>query len=409
MKEYVYTKVKSLEVEYMQKGSRQALLADDAVRRWYDHMAKRSVVTTDVYLRRLGHFCELNRTTPGKLVEMRSKDLGDLLLSNVAELEAKHYAGSYIESTLKAVRSWLAFNGVKVKTKIKVKGAQATPSLKNERVPSRDELRRIFLSDNRKSRAAVALVAQAGLRLETLGNYKGDDGLRIGDLPEVRIDHGVVSFARTPTLVIVRDELSKARHQYFTFLAEEGCEYLKDYLEERLRGGEVLTEDSAIITPKVANKEFIRTINIGDMIRVAVRSAGFPWRPYVLRVYFDTQLTVAENEGLMPREYHRFFMGHKGEAAVKYSAKKHKLPNDAVEDMRSALAKAQKYLQTRKSEEVMEQEVTVNMKKQLLLVSGYSKEEIEGFNLEQMSAEEVQTKVREKLLAIILAAKTVTK
>lgn len=393
----------------MQKGSRQALLADDAVRRWYDHMAKRSVVTTDVYLRRLGHFCELNLTTPRKLVEMRSEDLGDLLLSNVAELEAKHYAGSYIESTLKAVRSWLVFNGVTVKTKIKVKEAQATPSLKNERVPSRDELRRIFLSDNRKSRAAVALVAQAGLRLETLGNYKGDDGLRIGDLPEIRIDHGVVSFARTPTLVIVRAELSKARHQYFTFLAEEGCEYLKDYLEERLRGGEVLTECSAIITPKVANKEFIRTINIGDMIRVAVRSAGFPWRPYVLRVYFDTQLTVAENEGLMPREYHRFFMGHKGEVAVKYSAKKHKLPNDTVEDMRSALAKAQKYLQTRKPEEVMEQEVTVNMKKQLLLVSGYSKEEIEGFNLEQMSAEEVQTKVREKLLAIILAAKTVTK
>lgn len=393
----------------MPKGSRQALLADDAVRRWYDHMAKRSVVTTDVYLRRLGHFCELNLTTPRKLVEMGSEDLGDLLLSNVAELEAKHYAGSYIESTLKAVRSWLVFNGVTVKTKIKVKEAQATPSLKNERVPSRDELRRIFLSDNRKSRAAVALVAQAGLRLETLGNYKGDDGLRIGDLPEIRIDHGVVSFARTPTLVIVRAELSKARHQYFTFLAEEGCEYLKDYLEERLRGGEVLTEGSAIITPKVANKEFIRTINIGDMIRVAVRSAGFHWRPYVLRVYFDTQLTAAENEGLMPREYHRFFMGHKGEVAVKYSAKKHKLPNDTVEDMRSALAKAQKYLQTRKPEEVMEQEVTVNMKKQLLLVSGYSKEEIEGFNLEQMSAEEVQTKVREKLLAIILAAKTVTK
>ncbi len=393
----------------MQKGSRQALLADADVRRWYDHMAKRSVVTTDVYLRRLGHFCELNQTTPKKLVEMSSVGLGNLLLSNVAELEEKHYAGSYIESTLKAVKSWLAFNGVKVKTKIRIKGVQATPSLKNERVPSRDELRRILLSDNRKSRAAIALVAHAGLRLETLGDYKGLDGLRVGDLPEMRIEHGVVSFVKTPTLIVVRGDLSKARHQYFTFLTEEGCEYLKDYLEERIRGGEALAKDSSIITPKVANKEFIRTINIGDMIRVALRSAGFRWRPYVLRVYFDTQLTTAENEGLMLREHHRFFMGHKGEVAARYGANDHKLPKVMIEDMRGAFAKAQKYLQTRKPEDVMEQEVTTSIKKQLLLVGGYSKGEIEGFDLERMSTEEVQIKIRDKLLEIMLAAKTVTK
>jgi hypothetical protein len=393
----------------MQKGSRQVLLADHAVRRWYDHMAKRSVITTDVYLRRLGHFCELNQTTPGKLVEMHDKDMADLLLCNVAELEAKHYAGSYIESTLKAVRSWLAFNGVKVKTKIKVKGARATPSLKNERVPRRDELRRVLLSGTRKSRAAVVLVAEAGLRLETLGDYKGNDGLRVDDLPEMRIEHGVVSFEKTPTLVIVRGNLRKTRHQYFTFLTEEGCEYLKDYLEERIRGGETLTKESSIITPKVANKAFIRTINIGDMIRVAVRSAGFPWRPFVLRVYFDTQLTTAENEGLMRREHHRFFMGHKGEVATKYSANRHNLPSNVVERMRSAFAKTQRYLQTRKPDAVIEQEITVKMKKQMLLVGGYSNEEIEVFNLEKMSTEDVQIKIRDKLFEIMVSAKTVTK
>lgn len=38
-------------------------------------------------------------------------------------------------------------------------------------------------------------------------------------------------FNKIPTMVIVRSELSKAGHQYFTFLSEEGYEYLKDYLE----------------------------------------------------------------------------------------------------------------------------------------------------------------------------------
>jgi transposase len=67
----------------------------------------------------------------------------------------------------------------------------------------------------------------------TLGNYTGADGLRIKDLPEMRVEGGQVIFDRIPTMVIVRPELSKAGHQYFTFLSEEGCEYLKDYSEER--------------------------------------------------------------------------------------------------------------------------------------------------------------------------------
>ncbi|MCW4008140.1 MAG: hypothetical protein NWF09_05580 [Candidatus Bathyarchaeota archaeon] len=44
----------------------------------------------------------------------------------------------------------------------------------------------------------------------------------------------------------------KAGHQYFTFLGEEGCEYLKDYLESRLKEGEKLMPDSPVLTPKGA-------------------------------------------------------------------------------------------------------------------------------------------------------------
>ena len=116
-----------------------------------------------------------------------------------------------------------------------------------------------------------------------------------------------------PTLVIVRKELSKAGHQYFTFLSEEGCEYLKDYLEERIREGEDLALTSPIIIPKQKMKPSIRTINIGDIIRAAIRQAGFPWRPYVSRSCFDTQLMLAESKGLVLRDYRQLWMGHKGD------------------------------------------------------------------------------------------------
>ncbi|MEM1586705.1 MAG: hypothetical protein QXX99_00390 [Candidatus Bathyarchaeia archaeon] len=97
------------------------------------------------------------------------------------------------------------------------------------------------MSADKKARIACVLVTHSGLRLMTLGNYTGTDGLRMRDFLEMRIESGEIIFDKILTMVIVRLELSKAGHQHFTFLSEEGCEYLKDYLEERIKGGEKLT------------------------------------------------------------------------------------------------------------------------------------------------------------------------
>jgi hypothetical protein len=79
-------------------------------------------------------------------------------------------------------------------------------------------------------------------------------------------------------------------------------------LEERIREGERLAPDSSIITPKRKMKPFIRAVNVGDIIRGAIRRAGFRWRPYVLRSYFDTQPMLAESKGLVLRDYRQFWM-----------------------------------------------------------------------------------------------------
>ena len=185
-----------------------------------------------------------------------------------------------------------------------------------------------------------------------MGDYIGQDGLKIGDLPELKIEGNSVTFSNIPTLVIVRKELSKAGHQYFSFLSEEGCEYLKDYLEERMRDGEDLTSASPIITPKQRKKPFIRTINIGDIMRGAIRLAGFRWRPYNLRCYFDTELMLAESKGLVLRDYRQFWMGHKGDIEHRYTVNKRKLPDSVITDMRQAYERSQEFLQTSKSPEM---------------------------------------------------------
>jgi hypothetical protein len=304
----------------------------------------------------------------------------------------------YIRNTTKVVKSWLAHSGIQLKRKIRITAADETPTLKDERVPTKEELKRIFLSGSKQARTACAIVAHAGLRPETLGDYAGYDSLRMRDLPELKVKGSEVTFEKTPTMVVVRSVLSKARHQYFTFLTEETCGYLKDYLEERLRDGEQLTPDSAIVKPKFAQKPFIRTVNIGDMMRLAIRSAGFPWRPYVLRCYFDTMLMLAESKGLVLRDYRGFWMGHKGDIENRYTTNKQGLPESVVEDMRAAYARSEEFLQTRVKAETSEEKLQASFRRQILLVSGFSKDEVDGMDLSSLNDDEIQNMMRKKLL-----------
>jgi hypothetical protein len=117
-------------------------------------------------------------------------------------LAQKKHAGSYVRNTVKVVKSWLAHNEILLKRKIRITGANETPTLKDERVPTKEELKRIFLSSSTQARTASAIIAHAGLRPESLGNYHGTDGLRIRDLPELTIKGTEVTFQKTLTIML---------------------------------------------------------------------------------------------------------------------------------------------------------------------------------------------------------------
>ncbi len=379
-------------------NSKKALLQDSNVKRWFDNVGRGSPITADVYLRRLNAFCSDIGLTPKDLIAQDESALHDHMLDCVSRMERAGKAGSYIESTLKAVKSWLSHNGKDSRRRIKIRGARDTPSLKDERVPTRDELKRIFLSGGKKARVACALVAHSGTRIEVLGNYTGNDGLRIGDFPEISVEREVVRFERKPTLIVIRKELSKANHQYLTFLSEEGCEYLEEYLNERLREDEELTSKSPIVTPKQRMKSFIRANNIGDTIRETLRAAGLAWRPYVLRSYFDTQLMLAESKGLVLRDYRQFWMGHKGDVENRYTTNKQRLPDEVIEDMREAYMRSQEFLQTTKPQETSEERLALAFRKQLFLVAGFSEEDVAKMDLNSIDDGTLQRVIREKLL-----------
>ncbi len=245
----------------------------------------------------------------------------------VTELESREKTGIYIQSNVKAIKSWLGHNGIRVVGKIRVRDVDDTPTLRGKDALTSSEQAVLFSTASSQTRCASVLVLEAGLRPESIGNYDGSDGLTLGDLRELRIENDgseqpEVTFTRVPAMVVVRRELSKARHQYFTFLPPEGCEFLAEYLQERTRCGEKLDESSPVLVPGTANSwqrknTFVRTGLIGKIIRNRLRYCKINARSYDLRVTFATRLMLAESKGLTIRDYRVFFMGHKRDIEAK--------------------------------------------------------------------------------------------
>jgi site-specific recombinase XerD len=319
--------------------------------RWLTNLSRGSSITAEVYERRLKRTCELLEATPSGLLERATSDFKgfqDSIEDMVTLLESEQKSPGYIRGLLKSLRSWLRYNDVQLTRKIKVSNPSATPTIEDEEIPSHEELSRILRASSSRVRVAEVLIAFADLRPHTLGNYNGSDGLTLRDLPELRIENGQVLFQKVPTMILVRPILSKARHKYFTFLSEEGCTYLKEYLEERLRQGEKLQARSPVIAYErtSARREFMTTRKISRMIREAMRQAGVWKRPYVLRAYAETQFIIAESKGKISHPYLQFMAGHKGDIESRYSTNKGVLPEEMIEGMRESYKACEPFLST---------------------------------------------------------------
>lgn len=328
------------------------LLKDEDVARWLRNIERGSPITAEVALRRLGKVCEMLQLTPKQMVARANENLKsfqDSLEDLIFQLEKEKKSPQYIAGILKHVRLWLRYNDITLTRKIKISNSSATPTIENEQVPSQEELTRVFRNSSSRVRLAEALMAFADLRPETIGNHNGSDGLKLGDLPEIKIENKQVVFDKIPTIIFIRSPLSKARHKYFTFLSAEGCTYLKEYLEERTRAKEELTKNSPLITHErmeTAVKPFMITRKITHLIRKAMRKSGVYKRPYVLRAYAETQLIISESKGKISHPYLQFIAGHKGDIEARYSTNKGRLPPDMIEDMRNAYQQCEPFLST---------------------------------------------------------------
>ncbi len=354
------------------------LAESDDRRRWHRNVAQGSRATADVYVRRLAAFCRLMKVTPEALSRMGNKPLRDLVMDFVdLESRAKH-AGSYIHSTVKAVNSWRKHGGRAVVTGVNIRGRESTPTLVDEVAPSPSQVRAVLARAPIRDRVSCALMAYSGVRPEVVGNYLGDDGLTLGDLPELDISGPEPKFRKVPTLVVVRESISKAGHAYLTFAAAPTCRAIEDYLRLRVAEGEKLTRASDLVSPGRGRRPFLRTMNVSEAVRATFRSLGMKDRPYVLRVFFETRLGIAEGQAKVAHRFVVHWGGHTGDITARYSLNKNRLPSDVVEEMREAYRRCEPILT---GDVASEGDVRREVARVLLGSLGYTEKELEGVDL----------------------------
>ncbi|MHA1974851.1 MAG: hypothetical protein ACTSW1_17775 [Candidatus Hodarchaeales archaeon] len=323
---------------------------------WFDNLARGSPTTAVETTRYLYRYLKIRKITLDQLTEEIKGDqerFEKSLRSFVGDLEDHGYAPGTIRNYLKAIRSWSKECGVLLVKSVKISNKNSTPTLDDEKIPTLDQLQEIRTDATPRGRVCIGGVAFAGLRTESLGHQRYEDGLKLGDLPELDIEN--LEFTRIPTQVIVRENISKAGHQYRTFFPEQTCDDIIKYLYIRRKKGEELTVESPLVA--VANshvnkgtrvalgrtgRHVTQTIVSRD-IRKSMRPK-YKHRPYVLRSYFSTRTLQAQNEGVVNSDFRSYWMGHKGRMSARYSTNKTILPEDLIEDMRAAYENCVPYL-----------------------------------------------------------------
>lgn len=371
------------------------LRSDKDVDRWYRNTARGALSTADNYLRVFGLFCEQNKITPRQFIKMGDKARTELLEDHIDSMLKKGKSPAYAGVLRKSALSWVKHNGKSFIRDIRIRGSHLP--FRRVEIPSQDQLRAYLNIADAQGKVTVALIAFSGLRPEVLGDYHGDKGLTLRDLPETSIVNNELVFEKIPCRIVVPPQLSKTLNGYMTFLGPEGCEYLKAYFQQRAmvieykkRGivytrGEKFTKDSPVITPTQNRKKpFIRSLNISGIIKKYMCAARIDGPPYNWRSYFSTGCMQAQRTGL-PRDYQEHFMGHRGGIEHTYSFQK-SIRKDTVEDMRDAYSHILPFVETRHKSLAPD---PMKYLKLLLMAQGYTDEGIKNLDITNKTEEEI--------------------
>lgn len=344
--------------------------SDPDFRRWVARVRRKSLASGAEYPRKLvaalrDHFGDMS---PAALVDLATRDrkrAEDMIDDMITNLEAARkpngapYAPGSIDNKTKAILSWLRFREVELKREFPMHARAVATTLDGShgdkgRAPTRDELRLILHAATPRGRVVIAGIAYGDLRFACFGNIVGMDGIRLKDVPSLRIEGRRVTID-APAKVVVRPELSKTHRGYYTLLCSEWVSYTIAYLEQRIAAGEILSLASALVAtnpgaakrgPRAGrdNGGVIATKNVEADVKDAIRKAGLELRPYDVKSYYETSMLIAENQKRISHRFTLFWGGRMGDISDHYSLHRHRLSPELEQEMVTAYKLAEPYL-----------------------------------------------------------------
>ena len=223
-------------------------------------------------------------------------------------LKSRGVSPSYIELHLKGLKAFYRSNGLELGIKIPIRN---DPKY-YYRAPTPDEIQRILEYADLREKAIISMLALGGFRLSTLVH------LRYRHVKH-DLEAGII-----PVHIHVEAEITKGKYaSYDTFIGNEAVEYLKLYLEQRRRRGEIISDDSPLIAAKRPPFKPLTEQQVYLLLHRLYAKAGvlrechgsypskfgkrYDLRVHSLRKFFRTQLTARG----VPAEYVEYMMGHK--------------------------------------------------------------------------------------------------
>lgn len=358
----LYTQLKHTKNTTKKLTYKEQSLRQPDVARWYQNHYRASINTAEARLRRCNLVFRQHKMSMMegiRLAQKSNKDACDFVQDHITWMENQGYAPQYIKTTVTALKSWFAHFDIELKRKFSISNVESTPTLQNEKVPESEELTELFNRATLRQGAIMSLMAKAGLRPVSIGSVNADDGLKISDLPDMAIVKGVATFLQYPPRITVRNTLSKNGRPFFTFISDSGAKKLLAYLNDRICNGDPLGPDDAVIAPlkkychyrgNNEGKKFIATSVIEHDVRNAMRPR-FPYRPYLLRHYWRTQMLISESRGNVSHSFVEFWFGHSGDMSARYSTNRGVLPKALLDEMRDSFKRSEEFLDLEKSDE----------------------------------------------------------
>jgi len=391
-------------------GRHRVLLTDQRVKSWWDAKSLRSRLSADNYLRQLGQLCEELDLTPISIMTLARKNpekLRDLLVQEAARQKEAGNLDVSIGKLFNALKAYFKFHRVVFDgfpSLSPIKGA----SLSAERTPTPEELGVVLEKLSLRGRCVALFMAHSGVRPGVLGAYQGEGGLRLRDLPDLKLGKKP-AFKESPFVVNVPAALSKTRVSYVTFGSSQLSSTFLAYLEERKRGGETLGPESPVIATNPTrgaashsqeqarfSRGFLTTKAVVEEVRDALHSSvpeGIRWRAYVLRCYASTRLLMAEGAGKITRDLRESILGHDLGDSGRYTLGK-TWGAELLKEAREQYGRSEPFLTTGPSKSA--DETKTSMARVMLIGLGYTEEELESADL--LNPEVFQELVRNKVV-----------